>query len=257
MSTGTLDAPTPAGFVEPQFPVRAINNGNTEVVLKWDGQRYRIPAGGFNIVPFDAMARVVGNPNLVGIERQAEWERLRMFHSLGTIDNPDLDPHYPLQFFTIDGDQITTVLDNPEGTHLVPQQSNLVDQQFLLQTIERLTRQVSALQQQADANVRADIAESMGFDVGPDTPPTSASRPDPTSPPPRSDHGGAIPNASGQVTYANPADDPAIAATAALDHPPSVPDNTPVDSGESPVPDAGQDKPKTVRVGPKAQGKKE
>lgn len=236
------------GYVQPEFPVRVQNNSSREVVLKWDGVRYRIPANGMNVVPFDAMVRVVGNPNVIGPERQEEYARLKVLHNLGTIDNPSLEADYPLSFYTIDGDPIVTVLDDPEGEHLTPVTQTSVDQTFLLNTIDKLTRQVQALQAQADANVRADISEQMGIDVGTDQPakghPGAPDQPRVTS--------GVIPGVDGNVTYA---DTSQAATDALLDHPPAIPDATHVEDPAA-IPDAGKDVPKTVRVGAKAQAKK-
>lgn len=166
-----------------ELPVRVSNPSNREHVLKWDGVRYRVPARGESIVPFMAMARVAGNPNSSGDTeaRRLEYERLRAFHSLGTIDHPSLDPDdFGLEFYTLDGDRITTVLEDPTGESTTTFKETRSEAEFLREQLEMMMRNQRRMEAQLAQLTRGHIAEEMGVDPEPDGDP--GYRYDPNSP---------------------------------------------------------------------------
>lgn len=186
-------------------PVRVKNTGNSERVLRWDGGRYRIPPGAESIVPYGAMARWAGDPNATdtgpGSARRSEVARLTILHGVGVPDpgKEDSDPGMPndnplgqvendLEFSTLDGDRITTILDDPEGDHLKPSTQTEQENRFLQDQVTSLSRQLQQMQATLDMRTRMTMAEDMGDAdddeapepfIDPSSPPPSRSRPGP------------------------------------------------------------------------------
>lgn len=184
-----------------EVPVKAYNKTKQEVVLKWANVRHRIPPGGMNFVPFMAMARHAGNPHssaTTNPSRRQEFDRLQMFY--GGEATPDL---LPLEFFTLDDDRITTVLEDPEGRHLMPIGNNQSEMDFMREQMTRMAKQLTDMQTQYETAIRSGISEDMGADVGEDRPKSSVPavprvhQANPEIP------GGAIPGLDGSVSTFN------------------------------------------------------
>lgn len=109
---------------------------------KYDGEYITIPTGGSKVVPYDVMKAWMGDPELIDDgrhnDRSETYDRLcLMYHARGLMGNdPDLLPD--IEAFTEDGDKIITVLDDPEGTSLIPDADAPGDIGALQRQIDRL-----------------------------------------------------------------------------------------------------------------------
>jgi len=248
-----------------ELPVKAFNDSDQDHVLQWANVRYRIPAHGMNIVPFMAMARAVGNPNLVDDDprhlgaRGEEFLRVMFFYGRGGILDPDMSNPVPyLRFYDLEDNRVVTVLDDPEGKGLTNADMSITETEALRDQVTRLGRLLAGLQSQLDANTRATIAAEMGVDVESDTPGEKDIKlPSPGAETPRPTNADIVPRKSNTVPGTGEDDgvmDPDLGAILGTE----VQDAdgagtvTPVIVPETPG-IVTKDTPTTVRVGSKAR----
>lgn len=123
--------------------VTIVNNDTLEPFTgKYDGEYITIPAGGSKVVPYDVMRVWMGDPILTDDgrhnDRHDAYNRLcSLYHARGLTGNdPSLLPD--ISAFTEDGEQIITILDDPEGETLVPDSEGTSDISQLQRQIDRL-----------------------------------------------------------------------------------------------------------------------
>lgn len=201
----------PGDFVKVQYHGRdklvTHPDGSKEVVhddtspldLMWNSRRYPIPVGSEGFVPFEAAANAFGDPRAaemmgsykdeagnVGfiLDRATEVRRLRTLYDNQT--GPENQILYAPQVTVADleGNPISTVLDDPEGVAVHPVAQTALDRDSLLAQLQRQQRMIEMLaaQQGIDLN-NANLAVQEP-DVNPDANPDEAIVPEPGGPTP-------------------------------------------------------------------------
>lgn len=140
--------------------VRVVNEGDKEFVSRWEGNIFRIKPGSETMVTRDAVNRWTGNADTVNDgkvnARREEYNRLRVLY--GAYERDEVweanRPH--LAVYDLDGNRITTVLDDPEGTNINAPQFNPVERS--------MQEQLAVMEQQMEAMRRA-IADREAADA--------------------------------------------------------------------------------------------
>lgn len=168
--------------------VKAVNTSPKDFPVPHNGGVLWVAAHGERFVPWDAMASLWGDPGFKPSRGQTRFDYAMLcrgqfgwFHGLDDESTWD-QRRPPIEWYTIEGDRLWTVLDDPHGTQggRPTSAAPTDDQVFLLETIAELQQQIAGLQAaqaQRDATV-ADSreAETLTVDSG-DLP-----QPDPTGP---------------------------------------------------------------------------
>lgn len=245
-----------------ELPVKCINDSDHDHVLQWSGVRYRIPAHGMNIVPFMAMARAVGNPNMVNHDprnpgaRSDEYQRILFFYGKGGILDDDLsNPVDYLRFYDLEDNRIVTVFDDPDGNGLTNADMSVTETEALRDQVTRLGKLLAGLQTQLDANTRATISAEMGFEVEADAPGESDIKlGSPGNTTPQVENAMIVPHDSSTVQGTDGTMEPDLATILAGEGDDGVNVVTPEVIHEAPGTVAvTKDAPTTVRVGSKAR----
>lgn len=126
--------------------VRVRNMGSTPFKFKFDNEPYVVAPSSESLVPYGAMVLVAGNPDARNLNsrqrnRLLEFTRLRTKYGAYEDDGKWEKNRPAIEFYTMDGDRIWTVLDDPDGERVNP---NLADEQ----SNATLTAQLSSLQAQ-------------------------------------------------------------------------------------------------------------
>src|SRR4051812_31898248 len=110
--------------------VRAVNTGGAVFTIGWDSKQYKLEPGKDTFIPFEAACLWFGDPrstnsiqsikNQHGMvsfvpDRDSEVRRLRVKYGNIGGDERYVDPGPSVDLFDLEGNQITTVLDDPEG----------------------------------------------------------------------------------------------------------------------------------------------
>lgn len=197
--------------------VRITNPTDRHFDWKFDGTSYPIRPHSEQIVPWGCMCLYLGNPNSRDIDskrryRTKELARLRVRY--GAYENSKTwEANKPnLEAYTIDGDPITTVVDDPNAEPFDPTESNLTEVDLLRRRQQALEEELAALRGQMNLAV----AEENAPETSPDTAPRPVRRVE--EPPP------VIPQPGPSVDdrYEEPIADPST-QTAEPDEPQRVP----------------------------------
>jgi hypothetical protein len=136
--------------------VRVVNVGDRPFRDRYNRQWVDIPVGGEQFVPFEAVCLWFGNPDVMDKgprqrDRTDTYQRLRA--RLGVYENEALwESRKPkVECYTINGDRIITVMDDPYGTQkrTTPDMGDPMQQQVFVQLNEM--RKVA--EEQATTNV--------------------------------------------------------------------------------------------------------
>jgi hypothetical protein len=150
----------------------------TDRLIEWDGRKY--PAGSTSTVPYLNMVNTFGDPRATngshqvyvagngekGVIQPRESERQKVM----TYWKDDLNPRPT--FYTMDGERLYTVADDPFGNHVMPA-SMTVDQQTALQkTVERQQQVINRLLEVAglDSDAIPQSLTTVALDTAPDVP---------------------------------------------------------------------------------------
>lgn len=158
--------PTDAGIGN-QFLVKAVNNDDVPMLVKWDSSVYKLEPGVETYLPPAAAWNWFGDPrstdsiqavkdakgivNYIG-DRATEVRRLRVKYGAGIsgdeanfegVNIPDVD------LFTADNEKITTVLQDPYGGSAQPAVSASTNTEVLEELVAQQQRQIAALLQKA------------------------------------------------------------------------------------------------------------
>lgn len=142
-----------------QYVTIVNNDPEVPFVGKYDGEYITIPTGGQKVVPYDVMRVWMGDPILTDDgrhnDRHDAYNRLcSLYHARGLTGNdPSLLPD--ISAFTEDGEQIITILDDPEGETLVPDSEGTSD-------ISQLQRQIDRLKARLEEQVAGLVDEPGG-----------------------------------------------------------------------------------------------
>jgi hypothetical protein len=127
--------------------VRIRNTGEEPFIGKYDGEYITVPAGGEKIVEHDVMVVWMGDPKVENTDRYAErrevFNRLCMMYHAATLTGNDPSLLPPLEAYTEDGERIITVMDDPDGVHLMPSAESDTDIGKLQRQIDRLTQRLN------------------------------------------------------------------------------------------------------------------
>lgn len=120
-----------------------IVKNETEHEIEWDGRKYAV--GSQSSVPYLNMVNSFGDPRSTlgghqvymasngerGVVQPREVERNKVMNYWKDPDNPHLS------FYTMDGERLWTVADDPNGDHVMPASMSVDQQTALQQTVER------------------------------------------------------------------------------------------------------------------------
>jgi hypothetical protein len=159
--------------------VRLENTGEEPFVGKYAQTRYVVQPGKHLIVPKEAMHHWFGRNFLVDVgmkrDRTAELKRIKVLYGVfddeaGTeAEKWERNVPHKVHVFDIEGNRLTTMVDDPEGHTVTPADQTEQEKALLDAQIEEMRRQLNALQA-AQAQVQLEGYEPTA-DVSPeDTP---------------------------------------------------------------------------------------
>lgn len=163
----------------PNDVVRLKNVGKEKWFGRYNNQPYTIFPGGEGIAPFIAICNWFGHPDAVDTDprnrhRFNELERLRVKYGVYD-DDTKWDANTPkIEVFTLDGERVLTVLDDPEGNHLHPSTTTMAEKTILEEQLDAMQKQMRVMQAQLDVQNRADEAEAQAGPVGEDDAPVTS-----------------------------------------------------------------------------------
>lgn len=150
--------------------MRVVNVGDKEFKDGWDGNKFVIPPGGERFVPFDAIEVWLGHPDAMDTSennrvRLAEYTRLRVRYGAYEFDDKWEENKPRLEVYTLEGDRVTTVVDDPEGEGITPDQQTVLENRLLSEQLARMQEQMKVLQNQInDENRGADASVQVADD---------------------------------------------------------------------------------------------
>lgn len=140
--------------------VRAVNTGDLPFTIGWDSRQYKLEPGKDTFIPFEAACLWFGDPrssnsiqsikNQHGMvsfvpDRDSEVRRLRVKYGNIGGDERFVDPGPSVDLYDLEGNQITTVLDDPEGDDVTVATPTITDQNSLVEMVARQQRQIEFL----------------------------------------------------------------------------------------------------------------
>lgn len=141
--------------------MRVVNVGDKDFTDSWDGNKFSIPAGSEKFIPFDAIEVWLGHPDAMDTSennrvRLAEYTRLRVRYGAYEFDDrwEENKPH--LEVYTLDGERITTVIDDPEGEGINPNTQTQLENRLLSEQLHRMEEQMKVLKNQLGDQDRGD-----------------------------------------------------------------------------------------------------
>jgi hypothetical protein len=148
-----------------QTLVRLKNNGDTTVSLPYHDstqnnrqEMVTFEPGEEKIVPWDVLILFCGDPNVTNKEywreRDEAVESIHLLYGALTLAGPNSSKLPKMEAYTLDGDRITTLIDDMAGVSIVPEADDTTD-------VGRLQAQIEALQ--------AEVRKSQDAPEQPDT----------------------------------------------------------------------------------------
>lgn len=195
MLPGGLSLTGPIG----NLPVRIDNNGDTDIVWKYNSESLVLPAGRSVMVPWMHMVRYMGDPRAIDIDdkrRHRHRERMRLaslygiyehgelwrvgeapcgcyeHESTGRLITKDCTGHLPnvVARNLESGEQYMTVIDDPEGTSLAGVDPGASRMQQLEKMVESLSSQLLNLSSQLTSEQNANRAIEDTVTLAPEAP---------------------------------------------------------------------------------------
>jgi hypothetical protein len=135
-------------------------------IVAYDGIPYRLECGKDQYMPIEAARAWFGDErskhemgtglNRKGIrawmnDRQTEVRRLRCIYDNRTGDERTIINHPIVEIYTLDGDRVPMVLDDPLGLESTPATQSVADQQELFRLIAKQQAQLDQLRRQMEA----------------------------------------------------------------------------------------------------------
>jgi hypothetical protein len=172
------------------YVVRAVNTGPTPFVITHNRERLVIPANGDRVVPWEAMISLWGDPQTSDNRQQTRQDySLALRGGFGWFTGLNAEEEWterrpPIEWWTLEGERLWTVLDDPTGEHArnaTPQRQleQGSDAAFLMETIRTMQTQMEQLQSALDQRNEAQAAaagEGTNIDSG------ELPKPDPSEP---------------------------------------------------------------------------
>ena len=162
--------------------VNIVNPTDEDFQHRYLETKVTIKANTNTFVPWEWMVYWLGNPDVRDIDhrrryRTEEVKRLRTLYGAYYDDEKWAANRPQIQAFTSDGERITTVVDDPEGTQVPTNPSAPVDQTSLLMNqISQQQAQMKAMQKQLEILQRGNAATQVDVatDDRPGTPPSNS-----------------------------------------------------------------------------------
>lgn len=147
--------------------VRLHNNMERPFMSQYANVTYTIQPDQDAFVPFLAMCLWLGHPDAVDIDEKQRYrheEFTRLTSRYGTYD--DLEQWFAnkpdVSAFTVEGEQMITVVDDYEGHHLTPDSgTSVAEKQALLASMARMQSQMAAMQAELAKLSRGETAMEM------------------------------------------------------------------------------------------------
>lgn len=102
--------------------VRVHNDGDDDLIIRYNSQPYLIPAKGDAIIPREAACKDFGDWTARGKDREREYRRLKgLYGALEGIpgDTERFDANRPrVRIMEVSGDPVVSVMDDPKGSNL-------------------------------------------------------------------------------------------------------------------------------------------
>lgn len=174
---------TSTSTLRPEDVVRLRNVGATDFKAQYANIPYTVRPGQETVVQFAAACLWLGHPDAVDVDEKRRYrtdEYLRLMMRYGVYDGSPLpwETAKPsVECFTLDGDRLVTVVDDPEGKHLSPATSSLAERERMLDQMARMQQQMTAMQAQVDAKAREDASVANGGELDEDTVPEQFRKP--------------------------------------------------------------------------------
>lgn len=143
--------------------VRAVNPSDKPFKDMCDSQPYLIPAGSESLIPYEAAVLWFGNPDTIDIDarrrdRTDEYMRVRVRY--GVYEHEHLIGQIPaIEIFTLEGDKIHMVKDDPEGILNNP----VVSDDTTLRSVQQQLLAMQAQQQQLLDAISKDPAAAQAI----------------------------------------------------------------------------------------------
>lgn len=203
----------------PYDTVRIRNVGTLPWSDKWNNQLYRCQPNGEALVPFAGVCLWFGHPSAIDVpndpkQRYRTEEFQRLCVKYGVYDRheefvpgqvfvddrgKDKNPIPQIEVYDLEGERLTTVLEDPDGTSMAPFSQAEQETLDLRVQIAQLQRQMQTLVQQAAVQERANTSIAQSPNVSDDLPdplPNQPQAPMPPIPSPHPDPAQAAPSAS-------------------------------------------------------------
>ena len=168
--------------------VRVVNLEQYDLFWSWDSRRTIIKSGDSAFVLFDCAKVYVGDPrsgervrsmkNEQGLvqfipDRATETRRLKILYNDNRMADEAVINGYPdVEVYTMTGERITTVLDDPVGRTVIPVETTKYDSDALMARIDRQDRLIAKLL--GERNIQPDdpsLTERLSMPVVDELPP--------------------------------------------------------------------------------------
>lgn len=158
--------------------VRIHNVGPKPFRQKYDGAKYELMPGNDTFIPWDAMCLWFGHPEAIDIPgdkrrryRSDEVARLRVKYGVYEHHNKWDQATPNIEVFTIAGDRIVTVLDDPEGKQITPESQTVAERDMMARQMAAMQAQMNALMERVAQFDREEAAKmAAGGDTRVDEP---------------------------------------------------------------------------------------
>ncbi len=151
--------------------VRVKNIGSSPFKSKYDSESYTVPPGSESLVPYAAMILWAGNPDARNIDarqrnRTLEVNRIRVKYGAYENEEKWAVNKPSLEFHTMDGERIWTVMDDPEGDHTNPLLNDEQSSSNIATQLSNVQTQLASVMEMISTGklVLADGADSTNVD---------------------------------------------------------------------------------------------
>lgn len=144
--------------------LRVKNLSDTHTIsMAWDSRQYAVPPGGEGFIPFEAVKLYFGDPRSTekiqslhtetGVvsfipDRATEVRRLNTLYGAPFGDESIVRGDVPsAEIHTLEGERITTVIEDPAGESTAPFQPTVSDNASLMAMIQRQQQHIELLMQ--------------------------------------------------------------------------------------------------------------
>lgn len=171
-----------------------IVKNETDKPVDWEGQK--LQPGGQAAVPYLKMMNSHGDPRSIpgqhrvymsgngerGVVQPREVERSRVSNMWSVGPERPWTDIPPVTFYTMDGERIFTVVDDPQGDHVAPAELTVDQQAHLQKTVDRQQEVIDRLLEVSGLDKDAIPPDVQPVEVPPDIPTDDSTASDTQSP---------------------------------------------------------------------------